>query len=501
MTLPTSPEHSPFSSEQTTPEFITPSDAITGEELVAAFQDQIDHRCRTSGLDPAIAVAAAAQVEALVKDMAAGEPILCFESYGGRGWQFQYGGIAVAESFARQDESNLRLVVAIRQLDYKGRLRIFEYTKTAGEFVLEHRSPQMSSTLYIAGEIAVREKLAQLGRQMSGGNDEILGCIQLLEKMRHTTLPAEYLAMSEEERFQLADEIAQFVAGRATGVDQEDAVAALAYLTGMTEPEQYRDFYDSIEEQWASLIELGQDDERVNIVGAAAGFARLREPSQIFGDVVDYKRMDRDLLHHSKMADIYERRAAQEHAAGSPFLLAELPEVIAELPLEQRSLAIFNNNLPSIEAIADDVRYLRRLRAAGCHIDEMIERTENKMYYGMRQLVEYVLSDIDQTSRLEAFDAMEVLFALEREPQRDELYKLLCKRFAISIPLEGRLPIRGHLGVAEAIGALMPNPPCAPDGTVYEGPARTAAIMAIMYRNRAKQLLMKYQPTQENEEG
>jgi hypothetical protein len=497
---PFRPEH-----PQTLPEFSVPSEAFTGDEARKVFLIDLQRLCRTNDWPPQVAEAAAADFEQLMATVKPGEPILTFSRHYG-GLKLIEGGIALSEPFVLPGMHSMEVHVPMWHISYLESHKVYNTNKSASYFLRDRQAPA-HGTVFMAGEEAVREYTRSMGDRLGDPDltpKQIKAYIEYLDDFRRTTLPFDYFDMADDVRYNLANSIMEHLITRAHGYELIDDVRAFAYVADITEPAQYAALYELLEEQWASLLELHPDDERVGVVGRIAEYSKLRAPSENADDfsVVTTAReeLNKEIAHFSTIADLYARRADQEQAAGPRSEQVVLPRIELAEPPEPRDLTIFtawkNEN-----TIAADVRYLREVREAGYPVDFALERNEDSMYRGIAALVEYSLTDIDAAHRLEVFAAMEYLFDLEREEQRDELYRLLCKRYAIKIPIEGRHPIKGYIHVAEAIGTLMPHPPEAKDGTPYEGSARTAALLSLMYRNRARQLMAKYIPTDEQEEG
>lgn len=503
MSMPPSAER-PFQPEhqQTLPEFTVPPEALIGDEAREAFRAELLRLCRTNDWPSQVAEAALSDFEQLMATVKPGEPILNFSRYYGQ-LKLIEGGIALSQPYVLPGMDSLEVHVPMWHVSFLEKYMTYNTSKPASYFLRDKQAPA-HGTVFMAGEEAVHEYARSMGGKLGDPNltpEQIRHYIDYIDDL---TLPFEYFGMSDEARYNLANGIMEHLVARANGYGLVEDVRVFAYVTEMTELVQYEAFYELLEEQWASLLELHPDDERVNVVGRVSEYGKLRAPSENADDfsVVTNAReeLNNEIAHFSSMADLYARRAEQEHAAGSRREQAILPRIELTEPPEPRDLTIFTS-WRNENTIAADVRYLREVRAAGYPVDFALERNEDSMYRGIAALAEYSLSDIDAAHRLEVFDAMEYLFDLKREEQRDELYRLLCKRFAIKIPIEGRHPIKGYICVAEAIGVLMPNPPEAADGTAYEGPARTAALLSLMYRNRARQLMAKYIPTDEQEEG
>lgn len=506
MPLPPSAEQ-PFQPEhkQTLPEFAVPPEAFIGDEAREVFRAELLRLCHANEWPPQVAEAAVADFEQLVATVKPGEPILNFSRHYGE-LKLIEGGIALSQPYVLPGMHSMEVHVPMWHISYLESHAAFNTNKSASYFLRDRQAPAYG-TVFMAGEEAVREYARSMGGKLGDPNltpEQIKHYIDYLDDFRRTTLPFEYLGMSDDARHELANGIMEHLVVRANGYSLVEDVRVFAYVTGMTEPTQYEAFYELLEEQWASLLELYPDDERVNVVGRIAEYGKLRAPSENtddFSDVTSARaELEREIAHFNKIADLYARRAEQEHAAGSRREQAVLPRIELTEPPEPRDITIFTS-WRNENTIAADVRYLREVREAGYPVQFALERNEDLMYRGIAALVEYSLTDIDPAHRLEVFYAMEYLFNLEREEQRDELYRLLCKRFAIKIPIEGRHPIKGYISVAEAIGTLMPRPPQAADGTPYEGPSRTAALLSLMYRNRSRQLMAKYIPTDEQEEG
>jgi hypothetical protein len=493
----------PHAGETLTPEFHVPADALVGTELIERAAEEIASLCTLNEIPSNFGEVAMEQIVELIENSKPGEPVLAVSDYLGTR-SLQRGGMALAAPYAVNGREGWTITVPVRLINYAGQPTAFRDTRRLMDFLRDAAAPEYA-TPYIVGEEAARDYMRGLGRQLTQSEPtpvHMRDTLILLDKVRSTMLGLDYLDISEDARYNLANNIAQFIVEDCASYQLGEALDALSFVTGMTEQSQMQEFCDTVEAQWADMLELGELDKRSDTVGRIGGFARFRELSpavqELAGQGVE---LEPDVLHYSKMADLYGLRAEHEHAAGTRHRReVTLPEIVVEQPPERRDLSIFTSWTTNV-TIAADIRYLRELHASGYTAEFAIERNKDVMYKGIAALVKYSLGEVDTETRLEVFAAMEFLFALKREEQRDELYRLLCERYAMSVPIEGRLPIRNHIGIAEAIGAMMPHPPEASDGTPYEGPARTAAVLAKMYRNKAVQCVLKFKATQENQES
>lgn len=487
-------------------EFKRSPEALTGEALVGKMQEEMARICAENGVSTDLVTGALQHIVEAVETVKPGEPVISLTGYAAR-THFEQGGIAIGEPYAANTYGHWSVHIPLKHMNFKGEVTNYTLSKSAWQYLRDEQSPEYAPTLLI-GEEAVRTFTEPIGRSVSDAEltpNQVKTFVDFFQRFQTSTLGYEYFNISDDVRYGLAGAILDYVVERAASYAQSDAIETIKYLTDITEPEQLDKLFEVVEDQWASMLELDVEDERRNIVGMVESSLDMRTPPDAeLGMSLSLARTDRqrdiEMMHCNKMADLYAIRARQEHAVGAKQLVVALPKIEVAEPPAPRDLTIFtawkNEN-----TVAEDIRYLRELRAAGYTAELAIERDEDKMYRGIAALVEHSLTDLTQENRLEVFEAMEILFDLKQEEQREELYRLLCKRYAIKIPLEALQPIRGHVGVAEAIGVLMPNPPQSPDGTPYEGPARTAAILSLMYRNRAHQLMARYTPTNEHEEG
>jgi len=505
--MPNNPERSVNSDLPKPREFERPSEALTGGALVEKMQEEMARICAENSASTRLIDGALHHIVEAVETVKPGEPVILLSGYDER-VHFEQGGIAIGEPYAIEKYGHWGVYIPFRHADFNGKIKNHVSTKTAWQYLRDEQSPEYATKLLV-GEEAVRAYTEAIGRSITDGEltrNQIKSFISFFQRFQTSTLGYEYFNISDDVRYNLVNAILDYVVEQATDYMQSDAIETIKYLADITEPEQLDKLFEVVEEQWASLLELDVEDERRNIVGMVKSSLDMRTPPDTeLGMSLSLARTDRqhdiEMMHCNKMAELYAIRARQEHAVGAQRQsVVALPKIEVAEPPTPRDLSIFtawkNEN-----TITEDIRYLRELRAAGYTVPLAVERDEDKMYRGIAALVEHSLADVTLESRLEIFEAMEFLFDLKREEQREELYRLLCKRYAIKIPLEGRQPIKGYIGVAEAIGTVMPNPPQAPDGTPYEGPARTAALLSLMYRNRAHQLSARYTPTNEHEEG
>jgi len=487
-------------------EFSLPPEAFAGSEFMGLLPSVLATHCERTKTTPAIIERILLHAEEWVRAVRPGEPVSTIAPYGDRRL-FGEGGIATGPIHMVPDKSGKYwdINVPMRRLDYSevpvnSLLRI-----SIDELAREYAHPETPPFL-VVGEENVRAQLAIAGQAIDREDvtyEEVVRIAGFLNSIHHTTFPVDYLGLDEPARIRLCNRLVESFS--ITDDYRQRALGkAVVYAADIQKPEQLAALYDSIEDQWAGWLPLEPGESGDVVLDVAEQFLENHDPvPELLTGVNERAELGRDVEHASFIADLYKRRAEQEHARPTVRPEAHLPEVTEnELPAP-RDLAIFTAYPASAEVKAD-IAYIRALRAANYPVTLSIERNEDTMRHGVRQLVEFIQATNDAAARLEAFDAMEFLFNIKTDLQRDELYRLLGERFALSVPLSSRLDFTPHLGVAEVIGQLMPNQPKAENGTLYTGRARTAAMMAHFYRRHAFQLLTKqmrrYRPTEADEE-
>lgn len=504
MNMPMSPEHShpvPPEVEQSLSRQATER-RFVGDDMLHEIEAILPHMCEITRVTLEAGTRMLDYVRALDESLVVGEPVL-FVNSSLRRLEIDSGGVVAGPLYmTRSKYGDYAVSVNVVGVADDGRQfeRAINYQLTS---LLYDKMHEQAHTSAIVGEYDVREALARFAEIFaveSPSAGDVERWARFLRKFKNLDLDFRYLGLSEDKRYELANALLAFTARAARIFEFEDARDALVYVAGIQTPDQLQQLDDVIKDQWVSLIEVTPQD-------SGTGVRRISE-AMVHSGRSAWQDTSTEVLHANFVAELYERRAAEEHAPDPLFEDVALPELTVSEPPSPREVVIMGtaeHEYPSKEDVQRDVQYLRELRAAGYSVEIAVERDEASMYRAIKVLVGHVLTLEDPIARMEVFDAMEFLFGLTNDEQRDELYSLLCERFGSMLPYAENNRFKHYVGVAEAIGRLMPYPPQAQDGSVYHGRARTAAVMARMLRCRSKQAarrqLRTYRPTEEFEES
>ena len=488
-------------------EYDLPEGALTGEALLARLRQVLKTKDKTYKTSPAKREEIFADVQDWCAAARPGEPYVELEAAEGR-CGIDTGGIVRSPMFGLPgyDRRHMDLCIALEALDYRGRPAVRTVAISTSSLLWSY-SVGMAANISI-GEQAVSERFAQVGRQIqeqTGAYGDINFVAPFLETYRRTQLPLEYLRLDNDARAELCTRIIDSLLTTEEYYLHQQSMNVIGFVAGIQTANECETLLEAIEDQWASVLPVHADGADTDVIMGLDGMWQYHETHPSLLQSAGGVELGDRVRFTSLVADLYERRAAQEQEYAQPDALLTLPEVtVTELPMP-RELFVFTLATPRSSDIAEDIAYIRKLAAAGGSVTQHIERDFERMHKGIGHLSEYAMSSPDPVARMEAFAAMEYLFNLQVPEQRSEFYRLMGERFALSVPMQQGINLRPHIHVADAMARLMPEPPHAPNGDPYTGTARTAAMLGHFYRRRAHQLLARqlrrYQPLGENEES
>lgn len=490
------------------PEYKLPPGAFTGEEMFAHIRTSLAEFCDIYAL-PATVIDQVIDDAREWASVQPGEPLLRL----GRSLDrtvIDLGGTIRSPLYGvfAYDNGHPRFMFDVELLNHRDQPET-RAMALAPEDLMRSYAGSKHFVEVMVGEQAIRERLADIGRGMQGEQSEVGNVRNIavfFTSAQRALLTPEHFGFDYDDRAAVCTRLLEAMLTNDDSFSQAEHLAAVKYLAGVTTPEQFEVLLDSIVEQIASVLPVSDDDPDTNPIAALEKLSQHHKVRSDLLEVAGGVKLTKQILHTSMVADLYERRAEQEHVR-----VRELPEIPLVIPqalvsetIEPRDPMILRTATLRPTDIRQDISYLRALAENDQPVTTRVKRDFARMRLAVDSLSRYVGGVSDPVTRAEVFLTMEYLFDLQRTEQQDEFYRLMGERFALSVPLEGNQSVQLHIRVADTMSQLMPIPLRAPDGIRYAGEARIAAMMAHFYRRRSYQLLAKqlrkYEPVEEGDD-
>ncbi len=317
------------------------------------------------------------------------------------------------------------------------------------------------------------------------GVAEVDDDIALLNAIQRCGVPQSFLGMTDEELSHVADR----VVGNMLRADRSRSAFSTTlqvaeYLLDVQDDEGRLALRESVLQDIASRLPIDGTHGTGRLIDIVSRIHDGWPPSPSLPELSAAPTEKMRIA--ARLADLYAMRAEW---------LAEIPEVATEEPQNEPialpyvpaesdygKLAVLSMSFPSNKQIRADLAHLTFLRAhdvpvsvLGRDYDSMVTAVNNLMKFGMHQA--------NEDERRELIVNLPYLFDIQRPPQREYLFELLCKRLANRVPMaDDEALTRDYVRFVRTFADYLPDPPRDANGNMLSSDARTALLMADLYR-------------------